>query len=93
MLRKIARIVGISLSVLFLLASAGIIFWISQDEQERLALKERAGLIGNDDPEAEELARQAKADAADGIAAVDKAIRDIDTLLASISIDDLPTEE
>ncbi|MFA9262077.1 MAG: hypothetical protein ACEQSB_01820 [Undibacterium sp.] len=91
LLHKISRIFGIGLSVLFLIASAGIIFWISQDEQERLALKERAGLMAVSDPAAE-AEKQTTADATAALEAADRTLRDIDMLLSTLSSDDLPNE-
>ncbi len=91
MVRKIIRIGGAILSVLFLIGSVGIIYWISQDEQERLALKERAGLANSDEiSRAQE--KKAKEDMAAELEIVDRSLHDIDALIANLSNDDLPSE-
>ena len=92
MLQKVIRIFGIGLSVMLLVASGGIIFWISQDEQERLALKERVSLMGDADPSGE-IEKKSKADAAAELETADRTLHEIDTLLAALSSDDLPSEE
>jgi flagellar basal body-associated protein FliL len=94
MLKKVIRIAGIVCSVLFLAASLGIIFWITQDEQERLALRERAGFADSqEDILTKEAEEKAKAEVRSGIEAADKTLSDIDRLLSTLSTDDLPIED
>lgn len=94
MLKKIIRIAGIVCSVLFIAASLGIIFWITQDEQQRLALRERAGFTDSqEDVLAKEAEEKAKAEARANVEAADKALTDIDRLLSALSTDDLPSED
>lgn len=92
MKEKILRFFGITCSVFFLIASLGIIFWITQDEQERLALRERAGLTSAQDLAAENAKKQAEAEALASFEAADKTLNDIDALLSALSIDDLPND-
>lgn len=91
MLQKIIRISGGILSVLFLIGSIGIIYWISRDEQERLVLKERAGLV-DDNAETRAQEKKAKEDAVAELEVVDRSLHDIDALMATIANDDLPSE-
>lgn len=91
MLHRIIRISGVTLSVLFLIGSIGIIYWISQDEQERLALKERAGLVDNSE-ESRAQEKKAKEDIAAELEVADRSFHEIDALMATIANDDLPSE-
>lgn len=91
MLHRIIRISGVTLSVLFLIGSIGIIYWISQDEQERLALKERAGLVDNSE-ESRAQEKKAKEDIAAELEVADRSLHEIDALMATIANDDLPSE-
>lgn len=91
MLHRIIRISGVTLSVLFLIGSIGIIYWISQDEQERLALKERAGLVDNSE-ESRTQEKKAKEDIAAELEVADRSLHEVDALMATIANDDLPSE-
>lgn len=93
MKEKILRFFGIMFSVFFLIASLGIIFWITQDEQERLALREKAGLASVNDLAAENAKKQAEAEVLASFETADKTLNDIDALLSALSIDDLPSED
>ncbi len=94
MFKKIIRIAGITSSLLLFAASLGIIFWITQDEQQRLALRERAGFTDNREViSAKETEDQKKAEASAAVETADKTIADIDRLLSSLSTDDLPSED
>lgn len=93
MKEKIFRFFGITGSVLFLLVSFGIIFWIGQDEQERLAFKERARFLSGKEDLGKEAARVLSAKKMEEAEVLDKALHDIDVLLSSLTLDELPTEE
>lgn len=80
--------------MLFLVASVGIIFWISRSEQERLVLKERAGIATLENTEKDAQAQAAAQDAQAQADRADVALHDIDTLISTLgSDDDLPNEE
>lgn len=94
MLKKVIRIAGIMSSLLFLATSFGIIFWITQDEQQRLALRERAGFADSqEDRLAKEAEDRVKAESSAAVEMADKTLADIDRLLSSLSTDDLPSED
>lgn len=92
MREKLLRFSAITLSVLLLSASVGVIFWIAQDEHSRLANRERAALEAAEEAARREAVAANGTSEADGEAA-EKMFHDIDTLVAELSMDDLPIED
>ena len=92
MKEQLARSGVIVISMTLLALSVGVIYWISQDERSRLALREKAALeaaahlreretmLGSDGP-------------VSGNEEAEKMLHDIDRLLINLSSDDLPDEE
>ena len=91
MKEKIIRFFAISTSALLLAASVGVIIWITRDEGLRLAARERAAIEAAEKSAAEEQSRTATEGAEDSQDS-EKILHDIDTLLNSLSSDDLPDE-
>ena len=91
MKEKIIRFIAISSSAFLLAASAGVIVWITRDEGLRLAARERAAIEAAEKSAAEEQSRAAIEGAEDSQDS-EKILHDIDTLLNSLSSDDLPDE-
>jgi hypothetical protein len=90
MKEKIIRFVAISSSVLLLAVSVGVIFWIVRDERSRLAERERAAIEAAERATQQELEQAAgESDKGD----TEKIFHDINTLIAGLSMDDLPTED
>ncbi len=92
MKEKIIRFITISFSALLLAASVGVIIWITRDESSRLAAREKAAI----EAAAKAHAEEQKLEVADGAGESqdsEKLFHDIDTLLNSLSSDDLPDED
>ena len=82
-----------SLSGILLALSVGVIFWISRDEQGRLAEREQAALeAARLSSEAEARERISVETHVDSAEAADRTFHDIDALLASLGSDDVPDE-
>lgn len=92
MKEKILRGITVLLSLVLLLASFGIIFWINKNETVRLALYEQFAIEKSIQEQGVlEMTNASKQDS--GMSDTDQAFADIDTLVSSISSDDLPEEE
>jgi type II secretory pathway pseudopilin PulG len=88
---KLIRYSTVSFSVLLLAASVGVVYWITRDEQARLAERERQAIEAAERAyraEQEQLDQQ-RTSASDEVGPI---LHDIDTLLGRLSGDDLPTE-
>lgn len=92
MKEKIIRFMAIVFSGLLLAASAGVIVWIARDESSRLAVREKAAIEAAEKAYAAEGADEL-ADGGEGSEDAEKLLHDIDTLLMSLSSDDLPAED
>lgn len=92
MKEKILRFIAISSSALLLAMSVGVIFWISRDESSRLAARERAAIEAAEKAQAEEMALEVSDETVESQDS-EKLLHDIDTLLNSLSSDDLPDED
>lgn len=92
MMEKITRIIAVSFSVLLLVASVGVIVWISRDESSRLAARERAAIEAAERAQAEERALEASDETVESQDS-EKLLHDIDTLLNGLASDDLPDED
>lgn len=92
MKEKILRFIAILFSTLLLAVSVGVIVWISRDESSRLAARERAAIEAAEKAQAEERALEASDEAVESQDS-EKLLHDIDTLLNSLSSDDLPDED
>ncbi|MBP9727884.1 MAG: hypothetical protein KBD27_00740 [Candidatus Moranbacteria bacterium] len=91
MKEKFLRGIILVSSVVLFIASFAIIFWISQSEETRLALREQFTLesmsqLGKDDKNRASLEQIADTDD------VGRALSEIETLLSSVGSDDLPEE-
>lgn len=90
-MKHLARITAIVFSALFLAVSVGIIVWISQDEKARLAKREQEALEqARLAHEAEERASLESAAVVETTDDVKRSLLDIETLLGTLSGDDLP---
>ncbi|MFZ1654824.1 MAG: hypothetical protein WBO92_02090 [Candidatus Moraniibacteriota bacterium] len=89
---KLIRYSTVSISVLLLAASVGVMYWIARDEQTRLAERERQAIEA---AERSYLAEQEQPDQehTPASAGVGPILHDIDTLLGRLSSDDLPAED
>lgn len=92
MKEKILRFIALSFSALLLAVSVGVIVWISRDESSRLAARERAAIEAAEKAQAEERALEASDETVESQDS-EKLLHDIDTLLNSLSSDDLPDED
>lgn len=92
MKEKILRFIAISFSSLLFVVSVGVIVWISRDESSRLAARERAAIEAAEKAQAEEMALEASDETVESQDS-EKLLHDIDTLLNSLSSDDLPDED
>lgn len=92
MKEKILRFITLSFSALLLAISVGVIVWISRDESSRLAARERAAIEAAEKAQAEERALEASNETVESQDS-EKLLHDIDTLLNSLSSDDLPDED
>lgn len=89
MKEKLVRYSILLLSVFLLAASIGVIVWISRDESVRLVDRERAAIAAAEKAAVEVQVSGGIAETSDP----EKLIRDIDTLLSSLSSDDLPDDD
>ncbi|MFZ1627105.1 MAG: hypothetical protein WAT81_04870 [Candidatus Moraniibacteriota bacterium] len=92
MKEKLLRFGAIVFSVILLMASVGMIFWMARDERVRLVDREQAAL----EAAAAAVDREsqiAKAAERAGEDDTEKIFNDIDTLIAGLSMDDLPIED
>lgn len=92
MKEKIIRFVAVAFSGLLLVASAGVIVWIARDESSRLAAREKAAIEAAEKAHAAEAAGES-VDEVEGSEDAERLLHDIDTLLMSLSSDDLPAED
>ena len=92
MKEKLLRFSAIFFSAVLLMASAGVIFWIVRDERVRLVEREQAALEAAREATDQE-SQAAKAGERTDEDAAEKIFHDIDTLIAGLSMDDLPTED